>query len=143
MFELLFSIIFPDYAIKPLDLDALGRSQNPNDFLLADADLTEAGSDGGSVRIEGLELAQIHNAIRRVALEERGGSLRDQQLLSGVYVIRTPMMKYPNGLYYWIEPGEGQEVRVSLYSKSIFGHVDFGRNQDYVMAVVDSLEALR
>ena len=51
MFEALFALIFPDTAIRPLELDVLRRSRSPNDFLLADADLTPAPSDGESVEI--------------------------------------------------------------------------------------------
>ena len=141
MFEALFALIFPDTAIRPLELDVLRRSRSPNDFLLADADLTPAPSDGESVEIVGLDLDAIHAAVRRYALDEKGGSLRDQQALSGVYVIRTPILKYPNGLYYWIEPSE-HGARVSLYSKSIYGHIDYGKNHDYVMALAGDLLAL-
>jgi len=140
VFEALFALIFPDNEIKPLDLDALRRSRSPNDFLLADADLTPASSDGESVEIVGLDLDAIHAAVRRYALDEKGGTLRDKQALSGVYVIRTPVLKYPNGLYYWIEPSE-QGARVSLYSKSIYGHIDYGKNHDYVMALAADLQS--
>tara|TARA_B100000035_G_C20854649_1_gene489025 strand:- start:179 stop:604 length:426 start_codon:yes stop_codon:yes gene_type:complete len=141
VFEALIELILPANAIRPLDLDDLRRSSSPNDFLLADADLTPASSDGGSIQIVGLDQEAIHAAIRRYAQDEKGGSLRDQQALSGVYVIRTPILKYPNGLYYWIEPAE-QGSRVSLYSKSIYGHIDYGKNQDYVTSLAGDLLAL-
>ena len=140
MFEALFALIFPDTAIRPLELDVLHRSGSPNDFLLADADLTPASRDGESVEIVGLDLDAIHAAVRRYALDEKGGSLRDQQALSGVYVIRTPILNYPTGLYYWIEPRSRGPA--SLYSKSIYGHIDYGKNHDYVMALAGDLLAL-
>ena len=70
---------------------------------------------------------------------EKDGEAREIQDLSGVFVIRTKTMRFPNGLSYWIdETGEGG-FRVSLYSWSVYGRRDYGVNRAYVRSLAERL----
>lgn len=142
MFGAFFGSKMSDKSIKPLSLDVLRRARRPNDFVFVDADLSAIKAHGRSVRVSGVGAEAIHAAIEAYAVGEKGGTLRDREPLSGVFVIRTPRMAFPNGLYYWLNETEDGGFRVSLYSRSIFGYRGYGANAAYVRALSKRLAAL-
>lgn len=140
-FGAFFGVKLSDKSIKPLSLDVLRRARRPNDYLLIDPDLSPIRSNGGSVPVKGATAEAIHALIEDYAVERKGGQQRDRQALSGVYVIRTPRMKFPNGLYYWLHETD-QGFRVSLFSRSIYGYRGYGANAAYVRSVAKRLADL-
>ncbi|MGB1156961.1 MAG: hypothetical protein ACPG42_09100 [Alphaproteobacteria bacterium] len=140
MFAEFFNAFFSDESVKLRALDDLRRKSKGNDYLFADADLTSISTNGGSVVVHGLDDAAIHAAIEAFAVDRKKGEAREIKPLSGVYVIRTPTLRFPNGLSYWISDGDApDEKRVSLYAWSVFGRRAYGVNRDYVTALARSL----
>lgn len=139
MLNALFENFFTDESIKLRALDELRRTRRGNDYLYADADLTETSSDNESVIVTGLDAAGIHAAIEAFVVDEQQGEAREIRDLSGVYVIRTKTMRFPNGLSYWIDDSEQGGLRVSLYAWSVYGRRDFGVNQAYLKALAARL----
>ena len=139
MFGEFFESFFADDSIKLRSLDELRRSRRGNDYLYADADLAAIDANGSSVVVTGLDAEGIHAAIEAFAVDGKKGEAREIKDLSGVFVIRTQMLRFPNGFSYWIDESEDGELRVSLYSWSVFGHRAYGVNQAYVEAVAKRL----
>lgn len=140
MFGEFFEALFSDQSIKLRALDDLRRKSSKNDYLFADADLTSLNTNGGSVVVKGLDEAAIHAAIEAFAVGRKKGEAREITSLSGVYVIRTRTLRFPNGLSYWISEGNSpDEKRVSLYSWSVFGYRAYGVNRAYVQALAKRL----
>lgn len=141
MLEAFFESMLSDASIKPLALEDLRRSKKGNDYLYADADLTSINTNGNAVEVSGVDADAIHAAIEAYAVGKKNGEARDKQALSGVYVIRTPRARFPNGLFYWMDKTESG-FRVSLFSRSVFGRRDFGVNEAYVKSVAKRLGEL-
>lgn len=130
---------FSDQSIKLRALDDLRRARGGNDYLYADADLADLGAEGESVVVTGLDSEGIHAAIEAFVVSEHKGQAREIRDLSGVYVIRTKTMRFPNGLSYWIDDSDTSSLRVSLYAWSVYGRRDFGVNQAYLKALAARL----
>ena len=139
MLSALFEAILVDDSIKLRALDELRRSSRGNDYLMSDPDLTSLTTNGASVTVVGLDADAIHRAIESYAVDQKNGEAREIRGLSGVYVIRTPAFRFPNGLSYWIEGGQDEVYRVSLYSWSVYGSRDYGVNRSHLEAIADAL----
>lgn len=139
MLSALFEGFFSDESIKLRALDDLKRSRRGNDYLYADSDLTEIDAEGESIIVSGLDAESIHAAIAAFAVGEKDGEAREIQDLSGVFVIRTKTMRFPNGLSYWIDETDEGGFRVSLYSWSVYGRRDYGVNRAYVRSLAERL----
>lgn len=139
MLNALIEGFFSDESIKLRALDDLRRTRSGNDYLYADADLTGTTTEGESVIVTGLDAEGIHAAIEAFVVGEYGGEAREIRELSGVYVIRTKTMRFPNGLSYWINESSEGGLRVSLYAWSVYGRRDFGVNQAYLKALAARL----
>jgi len=139
MLSAFFEGIFVDDSIKLRALDDLRRKRSGNDYFAADADLTSIKTNETSFVIEGLDAEAIHAAIAAYAVEQEGGTAREIAEMSGVYIIRTPTFRFPNGLSYWIDEGEDGAARVSVYSWSVYGLRGYGINRHHVESVAKSL----
>ena len=137
MFDALFESIFSDKALQATSLADLARTGRSNDYLLADANSVGVRTNGDAVVIEGLDAESVAAAISAYA-GENGGQVRNNSALSGLFIIRTKTMRFPDGLYYWMEPVEGG-VKLSLYSRSVFGRSDLGVNKARVRALLSKL----
>lgn len=140
MFGEFFESLFADDSIKLRSLDELRRTRRGNDYLYADADLAAIEANGSSIVVTGLDAEGIHAAIEAFAVDHKKGEAREIRDLSGVFVIRTRTLRFPNGLSYWINETENGELRVSLYAWSVFGRRAYGVNQGYVRALAKVLE---
>ncbi len=140
MFGEFFESLFADDSIKLRSLDELRRTRRGNDYLYADADLAAIEANGSSIVVTGLDAEGIHAAIEAFAVDRKKGKAREIRDLSGVFVIRTRTLRFPNGLSYWINETENGELRVSLYAWSVFGRRAYGVNQGYVQALAKVLE---
>ena len=140
MFGEFFESLFADDSIKLRSLDELRRTRRGNDYLYADADLAAIEANGSSIVVTGLDAEGIHAAIEAFAVDQKKGEAREIRDLSGVFVIRTRTLRFPNGLSYWINETESGELRVSLYAWSVFGRRAYGVNQGYVQALAKVLE---
>ncbi len=139
MLSALLEVILVDESIKLRALDELRRASRGNDYLMADPDLTTLSANGASVTVVGLDAEAIHRAIEGYAVDQKNGEAREIRDLSGVYVIRTPALRFPNGLSYWIEEAQDGVYRVSLYSWSVYGSRDYGVNRSHLEALADQL----
>mgnify|MGYP006956441622 FL=1 len=140
MFGEFFESLFADDSIKLRSLDELRRTRRGNDYLYADADLAAMEANGSSIVVTGLDAEGIHAAIEAFAVDRKKGEAREIRDLSGVFVIRTRTLRFPNGLSYWINETENGELRVSLYAWSVFGRRAYGVNQAYVQALAKVLK---
>ncbi len=140
MFGEFFESLFADDSIKLRSLDELRRTRRGNDYLYADADLAAIEANGSSIVVTGLDAEGIHAAIEAFAVDRKKGEAREIRDLSGVFVIRTRTLRFPNGLSYWINETENGELRVSLYAWSVFGRRAYGVNQGYVQALAKVLK---
>ena len=102
MFGEFFESLFADDSIKLRSLDELRRTRRGNDYLYADADLAAIEANGSSIVVTGLDAEGIHAAIEAFAVDRKKGEAREIRDLSGVFVIRTRTLRFPNGLSYWI-----------------------------------------
>ena len=140
MFGEFFESLFADDSIKLRSLDELRRTRRGNDYLYADADLAAIEANGSSIVVTGLDAEGIHAAIEAFAVDRKKGEAREIRDLSGVFVIRTRTLRFPNGLSYWINETENGELRVSLYAWCVFGRRAYGVNQAYVQALAKVLK---
>eukprot|EP00568_Trieres_chinensis_P007466 CAMPEP_0183291694 /NCGR_PEP_ID=MMETSP0160_2-20130417/1021_1 /TAXON_ID=2839 ORGANISM="Odontella Sinensis, Strain Grunow 1884" /NCGR_SAMPLE_ID=MMETSP0160_2 /ASSEMBLY_ACC=CAM_ASM_000250 /LENGTH=144 /DNA_ID=CAMNT_0025452529 /DNA_START=103 /DNA_END=537 /DNA_ORIENTATION=- len=135
--------LFSDKSLKPLELNRVRRTGKPNDYLLADSAVVTCDVNGDAVSLPpGTTAEDVRSAVKSYAVDELGGVEREAGDDKGLYVIRTKMMRYPDGLYYWIEEEAdgGGGLKVSLYGRAVFGHGDMGVNKGRVTALKRKLE---
>lgn len=128
--ERVWAALFGPPDLGPVDFTRLVRRTSPNDALACPAGLC------GEARVDIVtpvyalphhELAERLRALvladpnaRRMA--EAGGGRGDR------YVVRTPLMRYPDTVDVLVLPAEGGRSTVALYSRSQIGHGDLGAN---------------
>ncbi|HQT64748.1 MAG: hypothetical protein B7Z75_03215 [Acidocella sp. 20-57-95] len=80
------------------------------------------------------DLAQV------AASEPRRFSLgRDASGLQIAFVIRSPAANFPDILEAAVVPAPGGKAGLILYSRSIYGESDYGKNHDHIITLLTDL----
>lgn len=128
--ERLWSSLFGPPDLGPVDFTRLVRRTTPNDALACPAGLCgetridivtpvyDLPHDVLAARMRGL--VEAEPAALRVA--EAGGGRGDR------FVVRTPLMRYPDTVDVLVLPAEGGRSTVAIYSRSQIGRSDLGAN---------------
>lgn len=99
------------------------RTGKPNDYLLAD------GGDRPAISVDETPEAVLAR-LDAAAMAEPGVTRLAGSVETGrvTYVQRTRLMGYPDAISVFAVP-EGEGARLSLYSRSRYGHSDLGVNK--------------
>ena len=135
-----FDAIFSDKSLKPLELSKVRRTGKPNDALFADEIDVTCRTDEKAVIVTGKTMNEVHAAVRSYAIDEKDGKERELDATSGLYVIRTPFFRFPDGLYYWLEPIDGG-TKLSMYSRAVYGYGDQGVNRGHIESCIQKCGA--
>ncbi|MEM0976651.1 MAG: DUF1499 domain-containing protein [Pseudomonadota bacterium] len=118
-----------------VDPDTVQKTAKPNQYLVSDSSdadeppvVLPVSSDTLWEKIT--EITSADSSIQRLS------SSADRNLVT--YIVRTPLMKYPDFLSLKVIERDGQAV-LSIYSRSRFGYRDFGKNAERVRAFIDML----
>ncbi|EAU43118.1 hypothetical protein FP2506_09751 [Fulvimarina pelagi HTCC2506] len=125
-----------------VDWDAIERSPNPNDALACSV---AACATPAEITLP------LYDATPEELLKEadeiiRGGTLSGnvQRVDDGQdpnakrYVVRTPLMGYPDTLNLGVRAVEGR-AGLLLYSRSLLGRSDLGANRRRIQKIIDAL----
>ncbi|WP_349941197.1 DUF1499 domain-containing protein [Fulvimarina sp. MAC8] len=125
-----------------VDWDAIERSPNPNDALACSvascstpAELTLPLYDATPEAL----LKEADEIIRGGALSGTVHRVDDgQNPLAKRYVVRTPLMGYPDTLNLGVRSVEGK-AGLLLYSRALLGRSDFGANRRRLQTIINAL----
>ncbi|WP_170125317.1 DUF1499 domain-containing protein [Jannaschia seohaensis] len=117
------------------DPEAGARTGKPNDYLVAE------GGDRPALRLDRApqevaaqfdEIAMADERVERIAGSPDEGHV--------TYVQRSRLMGFPDAISVKVSP-EGDGARVSVWSRSRYGHSDLGVNRERVERWLSALES--
>ena len=114
-----------DPAVWHVDPETVTKTRRPNQYLLG----RSPDADGPPVQVSGVA-ADVAAAFDAAVMGRPGVSRLAGDAASGhvTYVQRTKVMGYPDFVSVKFGTSEGN-TEVSIYSRSRFGHRDFGVNK--------------
>jgi uncharacterized protein (DUF1499 family) len=128
--ERVWSAAFGPPDLGPIDFTRLVRRSTPNDALVCPPGLCGSAMPDVLSSIYALSPHDLRSRFAAIALEEPGavqvgeaGSGRGDR-----FVVRTPLMRYPDTVDVMVLPIEGGRSTVALYSRSQLGRSDLGTN---------------
>lgn len=122
--------VFKPGKISRIDFRTLKKSSRPNNFLFAAQGLQNGTEDMVAPEFDATpdELAEALDQLfpptsdRNLVTRERDGHYRD-------YVVRTPLMRYPDIVSIEVVPINQTRSSLNLYSRSVYGYSDRGVNK--------------
>ncbi|MGJ3264127.1 MAG: DUF1499 domain-containing protein [Salinarimonas sp.] len=126
--------------LGPVAFERLARRESPNDALACPQDLCAAEPDFVTP-IYDVPGARLREIVVAVAADEPG----TEQVYAGLrdevdrFVVRTPLMRFPDTVsarIYGAGPGRS---RLALYSRSQIGYSDMGVNRERLTRWLDAI----
>lgn len=113
-----------------VDLATLERPSSPNTYLVCPADLTTAAVDR-EPRVHAVEAERLWQVwVDAVLAEPRVAPIvRDDAARRLVVVQRTAVFRFPDIIQIEVHEVEPAASTLCLYSRSVYGHSDFGANE--------------
>jgi uncharacterized protein (DUF1499 family) len=137
-------LLFGPPDTRPVDFASLVRRTSPNDALACPEGLcrvkvdliTPALSVSTTDALSRLEAAMFARPEAATKVSETINGT----VIQRVYLIRTPLMRFPDVLQLRLEEKDGKTL-VALYSASQIGYGDQGANRARIEALLRSLDA--
>lgn len=128
--ERVWSALFGSPDLGPVDFTRLARRSTPNDALVcpaglcggARADLVSPVYDLPYHELRARVLAIVTSDPGATQVAEAGAGRGDR------FVVRTPLMRFPDTVDVMVLPVEGGRSTVAFYSRSQIGRSDLGAN---------------
>ncbi|WP_293858852.1 DUF1499 domain-containing protein [uncultured Alsobacter sp.] len=128
--ERVWTLAFGPPDLGPVDFSRLVRRTTPNDALICPPGLCGGARSDLPSPVFALSAPDLREKIRAVALAEPG-AVQVAEAVSGRgdrYVVRTPLMRYPDTVDVLVLPQPEGKSTVALYSRSQIGRSDLGAN---------------
>ncbi|MHB2166798.1 DUF1499 domain-containing protein [Alsobacter sp. R-9] len=128
--ERVWSALFGNPDLGPVDFTRIVRRSTPNDALAcppglcgtAAVDIMMPAYDLPFHALRERLLALVAAEPGAVRVAEAGGGRGDR------FVVRTPLMRYPDTVDIMVLPAEGGRSTAAIYSRSQLGRSDLGAN---------------
>jgi uncharacterized protein (DUF1499 family) len=125
----------------PIEWSALKRSRRPNTYLVAPPGLTPIHADMAApdfdLDIKALKYLWDRMVSRQVRVEKKATSPDGLQI---DYVQRTALMRFPDWVTVRFISKDTATSTLAIYSRSVYGHGDLGKNKARVESWLTSLK---
>lgn len=141
--ERFWTLAFGPPDLGPVDFTRLERRTTPNDALVCPPGFCGAARIDLPAPVFAMPAHDLRQKIRALALAEPG-AVQVAEAASGRgdrYVVRTPLMRYPDTVDALVLPQPEGRSTVALYSRSQIGRSDFGANLARLKRWLAALEA--
>ena len=133
--------LFSAGTIEPTDFKKLTLTKKPNQFLMCPPNYC-----GAQPHSEAVEFEVPADALRRrwqklVTTEPRVELVADHDGQQFDYVQRSARFRFPDIITVRFIPLSPSRSTLAVYSRSVYGHSDFGVNQQRVEAWLEKLRA--
>lgn len=133
-----------DYP-KPLpqiDLSVFKMHEKPNQYLVCGAGLCKNETPHMIAPVFEMNARDLRKAFQSVALNDTDVTLihKDDEQRQDDYVARTKWMRYPDIVTAKFIDLDGGQSTFALYSRSVYGHSDFGVNEKRAKAWLEKLQ---
>ncbi len=140
LLDIVYERMFGSPDLGPIAFERLMRRTNPNDALACPPG--ECGSAEVDVRPLSYPVpaSELRQRVRRY-LGAQGADLAafDDTSLHDRFVVRTPLMRFPDTVDVEIFPLDADHATLAVYSRSQLGFYDFGTNLRRVRALLAAL----
>ncbi len=135
------ALVFGSPDLGPIAFETFKRSKTPNDALIAPVDLGSARADA-EPPIFALPADELRHRLLTVADTEplTVHVASDPDRREDRWVVRTPLMRFPDTVRSRIIPLGSDRSTLALYSKSQIGQTDFGVNRARLARWIEALE---
>lgn len=123
-----------------MSLENLKLHWKPNQFLVAPAGYT-ASEPHLESPVYPVSADQLKTALLSLLADQPRVSVKSQEGWLIEASQTTPLLRFKDLISIEILPGEGEESRLAIYSRSILGIRDFGVNKQRITAWLDLLQA--
>ena len=130
------------HPLPQINFSTLELQEKPNQFLVCSDDLCKNETPHLTAPAFEIEARRLRQIFRTMALEQTDTTLvhQDDHILQDDYVARTKWMRYPDIVTVkFVELGGGRST-FALYSRSVYGHSDFGVNEKRVTDWLSKLD---
>jgi uncharacterized protein (DUF1499 family) len=141
--ERVWAMAFGSPDLGAVDFHRLIRRTTPNDALVCAPGLCGQAKPDLTAPVFPMTAHDLRQRIRAVALAEPGG-IQVAEAASGMgdrYVVRTPLMRYPDTVDVLVLPQPDGKSTVMMYSRSQIGRSDLGANLARLRRWLAAIEA--
>ena len=128
--ERVWTMMFGSPDLGPVDFTRLVRRSTPNDALVCPPGLCGQAKADIEAPVFSVSAHNLREKVRAIALAEPG-AVQVAEAASGRgdrYVVRTPLMRYPDTVDVLVLPQPDGKSTVVMYSRSQIGRSDLGAN---------------
>ena len=128
------------YYYKPVSWSAFNPPRTPNYFLVCPE--TFCNDYGHSAPKFSIPIEDLFSeVIRVVSLQPRTKIIsQDPDTKSLIAVQRTPLLRFPDVIQIQMVSLPNKHSSILLYSKSVYGHYDFGVNQSRCLDWLEQIQ---
>ena len=114
-----------------MDFTRLARRASPNDALACPPGLCAAATPDIVSPTWDVPYHELRQRLLAAILASKGEAVQVAEAVPGRgdrFVIRTPLMRFPDTVDVMVLPAEGGKSTVAIYSRSLIGGSDLGAN---------------
>ncbi len=114
-----------------VDFTRLARRVSPNDALACPPGLCAAAVPDIVSPVWDVPYHELRERLRTAVLATKGEAVQVAEAIPGRgdrFVVRTPLMRFPDTVDVMVLPAEGGKSTVAIYSRSLIGRSDLGAN---------------
>lgn len=125
-----------------IDFQTLKLHERPNQFLVCPEGLCTAATPHMPSPIFDISAEDLHNHLQKLALSQSDVELarKDETAFKYDFIQRTKIMRYPDIVTVQTLAIDENSSTLAIYSRSVFGHSDFGVNEKRVKHWLQELE---
>jgi uncharacterized protein (DUF1499 family) len=134
---------YPD-PLPEIEFETLALHERPNQFLICPRDLCAKTTAHDNAPIFKLNVRNLRNKFEAIALTQNNVELKRQSdhPPQSDYIVRTNIMRYPDIVTVrFIKLGPNSST-LAIYSRSVYGHSDFGVNEKRVKNWLKNLKEI-
>lgn len=121
--------VFGSPDLGPVDFKTLKRRRSPNDALACPRDFCPEHRVDFEPPVWEIPAARLRGLIAEAAAAEPGTVLVDRGEEQDRFVVRTPLMRFPDTVVAQAIPCGDSRSTLALYSRSQIGRSDLGVNK--------------
>jgi uncharacterized protein (DUF1499 family) len=125
----------------PADFAGLVRSDKPNSFLLCPQTLCTSVTPDAEAPVFAMSAAALREKLHAITDAEPGTTRIDEDEEGERYVVRTPLMHFPDTVSVRYLPLGPDSASLAIYSRSLIGYSDMGTNRARVERWISTLQA--
>ena len=137
----IWSLVFGNPDLGPVDFRTLARRAQPNDALICPRDHCPNAVPDREPPVLPVAAERLRALVSAVAREEAGTSVLDDGAPQMRYLVRSRVLRFPDTVNVEIVARSEGRATLALYSRSQVGRTDFGTNRRRLERWVKRIEA--